>query len=47
MEFLTEFTSEDAMGEEGYLTDRGLIPLGPEKLDAVRKSVLALENLTL
>ncbi len=47
MEFLTEFTSEDAMGEEGYLTDRGLIPLGPEKLAEVRKSVLALENLTL
>jgi phosphate transport system substrate-binding protein len=47
MEFLTEFTSENAMGEEGYLTDRGLIPLSPEKLAEVRKSVLALENVTL
>ncbi len=26
-EFLAEFTSEQAWGEEGYLTDRGLIPM--------------------
>jgi len=42
MEFLKEFTSEDAMGEEGYLTDKGLIPLGDNKLKEVRKSVLSL-----
>jgi len=47
MEFLTEFTSEDAMGEEGYLTDKGMIPLGEEKLKAVRKSVLSLTELKL
>lgn len=47
MEFLTEFTSEDAMGEEGYLTDKGLIPLGEEKLAKVRKSVLSLTPLKL
>lgn len=47
MEFLTEFTSEDAIGEEGYTTDKGLIPLSPEKLDAVRTSVMALESVTL
>ena len=47
LEFLKEFTSEDAMGEEGYLTDKGLIPLGEEKLDAVRKSVLSLTELKL
>ena len=29
-EFVAEYTGERAMGEEGYLTDRGLIPLGPE-----------------
>lgn len=29
-EFVAEYTSERAMGEEGYLTDRGLIPLPPE-----------------
>jgi len=47
MEFLTEFTSEDAMGDEGYLTDKGLIPLSAAKLKAVKKSVLSLENLSL
>jgi phosphate transport system substrate-binding protein len=26
-EFIAEFTSEDAWGEDGYLTDKGLIPL--------------------
>ena len=47
LEFLTEFTSEAAMGEEGYLTDRGLIPLDADKLAEVRKSVLSLESLSL
>ncbi len=35
--FLAEFTSDAAMGEEGYLADRGLIPL-PE---AERAEVVA------
>lgn len=30
-EFLAEFTSEDAWGEEGYLADKGLIPLGEDE----------------
>ena len=30
-EFVAEYTSERAIGEEGYLIDRGLIPL-PEDL---------------
>jgi phosphate transport system substrate-binding protein len=46
LEFLTEYTSEAAMGEEGYLTDKGLIPLGEQKLMSVRKNVLALTPLT-
>lgn len=46
LEFLTEYTSEAAMGEEGYLTDKGLIPLGEEKLANVRKNVLSLTPLT-
>ena len=29
-EFIAEFTSENAFGDEGYLTDKGLIPM-PEK----------------
>ncbi len=47
LEFLKEFTSEAAMGEEGYLTDKGLIPLGEEKLETVRQSVLSLTELKL
>ena len=30
-EFLAEFTSEKAWGEEGYLTDRGMIPMPDEE----------------
>ncbi len=47
MEYLTEFTSEESMGEEGYLTDKGLIPLTSEKLETVRKNVLELTPLEL
>lgn len=47
LEFLKEFTSEAAMGEEGYLTDKGLIPLGEEKLKSVRQSVLSLTEFKL
>ena len=47
LEFLTEFTSEASMGEEGYLTDKGLIPLGEEKLNKIRKEVLSLTELKL
>jgi len=28
--FLAEFTQEDTWGEEGYLVDKGLIPLGKD-----------------
>ena len=47
LEFLTEYTSEAAMGEEGYLTDKGLIPLSEEQLMDVRKNVLSLTPLIL
>ena len=47
MEFLKEFTSDAAMGEEGYLTDKGLIPLSQDKLEAVRTSVMDLKALSL
>jgi len=46
-EFLKEFTSEKAMGEEGYLTDKGLIPLGEDKFDSLQDSVKNLKSLTL
>ena len=37
-EFVSEFTSEDAWGDEGYLTDKGLIPLAEEKRKAMGES---------
>lgn len=42
-EYLAEFTSQDAIGEFGYLTDRGLIPLGQREWSAVRNAVVNLE----
>jgi phosphate transport system substrate-binding protein len=35
-EFVAEFTSERAAGSDGYLVDKGLIPLPSAKLQAVR-----------
>jgi len=44
-EFVQEFTSDRASGEDGYLTDRGLIPLSEEGRAAVRGRGLALTAL--
>ena len=42
LEFIHEFTSEEAWGDDGYLTEKGLIPLSKEK----RKSIAnAAKNL--
>ncbi len=43
-EFLREFTSEKAWGDEGYLTDKGLIPM---PADERKKIKTAVENLTI
>ena len=45
--FLREFTSERAWGEEGYLSDRGLIPMPDEERKAVAAAVRDLEPLSL
>lgn len=42
-EFLAEFTSEKAWGDEGYLTDKGLIPMPEAERKQFRQVV---ENLT-
>jgi phosphate transport system substrate-binding protein len=42
-EYLTEFTSEDAIGPEGYLIDTGLVPLDDESRARVRSDA---KNLT-
>jgi phosphate transport system substrate-binding protein len=47
LEFLKEFTSKKAMGEEGYLTDKGLIPLDQDKFKAVSSDIKNLRRLTL
>ena len=44
-EYLEEFTSEAAMGEDGYLLDKGLIPLSDAKREALRASVMGGKNL--
>jgi phosphate transport system substrate-binding protein len=42
-EFVAEFTSRKAMGEEGYLADRGLVPLPAAEYQAVARRVAAME----
>ena len=46
-EYVAEFTSEKAAGDEGYLADKGLIPLPAEERAAMRESGAALANLTM
>ena len=42
-EYLGEFISKKAMGEEGYLAERGLIPLPKDEYATVSKRVTALD----
>ncbi len=44
-EYLEEFTSEKAWGEDGYLVDKGLIPLDDETRQITAQSVKNLETL--
>ena len=46
-EFVEEFTSENAFGDEGYLVDKGLIPLLEEERDAIRTQGVSLKKLEL
>lgn len=46
-EYVAEFTSEKAAGQEGYLTDKGLIPLPEEDLKSYRSAGENLTNLSL
>jgi phosphate transport system substrate-binding protein len=45
--YLREFTSERAWGEEGYLSDRGLIPMPDKERAAVAAAVRDLTPLSL
>jgi len=46
-EYLTEFTSSRASGEDGYLSEKGLIPMNSQEHAQWRSQVLALETLNL
>ena len=43
--FLEEFTDEDTWGEDGYLVDKGLIPLGDDERDAWSDKINGLQLL--
>jgi phosphate transport system substrate-binding protein len=38
-EYLAEFTSEKAWGSEGYLADKGMIPMPDKERQAFKDSV--------
>ncbi|MCK5829089.1 MAG: PstS family phosphate ABC transporter substrate-binding protein [Methylococcales bacterium] len=44
-EFITEFTSDETWGEEGYLTEKGLIPLGEAERKDMGISANSLKQL--
>lgn len=46
-EFLSEFTSEKAWGDEGYLTDKGLIPMPAAERQKFKTNAAALTNLSM
>ena len=46
-EFIAEYVSDAAMGEDGYLADKGLVVLPADKLEEVRASVTALTPLSM
>lgn len=46
-EFVAEFTNEGTWGDEGYLADKGLIPLPQEDRDAIAESAKNLTPLAL
>ncbi|MES9962335.1 MAG: PstS family phosphate ABC transporter substrate-binding protein [Candidatus Sedimenticola sp. 20ELBAFRAG] len=44
-EYLAEFTSEKAWGDEGYLTDKGLIPMPMAERKSFAEAVMTMKNL--
>jgi phosphate transport system substrate-binding protein len=39
MEYVAAFTADNAWGDEGYLSEKGLIPLPPETREAVKNNI--------
>jgi phosphate transport system substrate-binding protein len=46
-EYVAEFTGEEAFGPDGYLADKGLIPLPDEAREEVRKSATSFTPMTM
>ena len=46
-EYLAEFTSEQSWGDDGYLVDKGMIPLPEEQRAQIAAEVESLQKLTL
>ncbi|MDA0703709.1 MAG: substrate-binding domain-containing protein [Proteobacteria bacterium] len=46
-EFVAEYVSEEAMGNGGYLSERGLIPLADDKRKTVQDAALNGESMTM
>jgi phosphate transport system substrate-binding protein len=46
-DYVDEFTSEAAIGEDGYVTDKGLIPLPDDEREQVREQALSFTPLTM
>ncbi|NLS12013.1 PstS family phosphate ABC transporter substrate-binding protein [Vibrio sp. SM6] len=42
--YVAEFTSENAIGDDGYLADRGLIPLAPTEWQVVRNDATTMTS---
>lgn len=47
VEFLEEYVSENAIGSDGYLAERGLTPLGDDKRTQVREAVANGEKMAM
>jgi phosphate transport system substrate-binding protein len=46
-EYLTEFTSDSAWGDFGYLSEKGLVPLAEDERREVAAAVRSLASLQL
>jgi phosphate transport system substrate-binding protein len=46
-EFLEEYVSDEAMGPDGYLVERGLTPLSDERRSEVQESTLSAKSMNL
>ncbi len=46
-EFIAEYTSEKALGEDGYLADKGLIPPAKNEIEKIRQDAKSLKALKL